>query len=159
MIITVSTLLFAAFLIVSIAVAAASIMNTYTRVPQTVITRLQKKVRDDGGRSVNVCLAIDGSSCVSAAGFDTEKQFVLDIVSIICVDEQVGFAATQFALSNSPIRRLTFDSTDFTIRLKDARSLNGGPVQIGGGVLYYINALRQNKVAANKMVFSRLQRR
>lgn len=146
---TISVLLLSA--IFAFAVAAPADMKTYTRASQSLTKKLQQKVRDNGC-NVNVCFAIDGSGSVGQRGFNAEKQFVFDIVSIIGVDEPAGLAATQFGAANSAISSLTFNSADFNKRVNAARFLNAGFTQIRGGLLYCFNELRRQTKDANKIV-------
>lgn len=146
-----SVLLFVA--VIAFANAAPSVdIPTYTRISNSQKKRLEKEIIANGGCNANVCFAIDGSGSVGQAGFDAEKQFVFDIVSIINVDEPVEIAATQYGAANSAISPLTFNSADFNVALNGATFLNAGFTQIRGGLLYCFNQLRKRKGDANKIV-------
>ncbi len=104
-----------------------------------------------GGCNANVCFAIDGSSSIPKAEFENEKNFVLDVVSIISRDQPVELAAAQYSTSIAPITRLTPYAASFGKSIWRGRQI-GGASFVVGGINYCFSQLIRRPREANQMV-------
>lgn len=96
---------------------------------------LNAKIRAIGGCNANVCFAIDGSGAINQTEFQSQQQFVIDMVSIIGVDSPVEVAAVQYTVGNSPISPLTPNVVQFSENVVNAKQL-GGSSFVQGGINY-----------------------
>lgn len=99
----------------------------------------------------NICFAIDGSGSINRTEFINERNFVLDVTSVIGVDEPVEFAAVQYSTGNSPISPLTPNTAAFTLDINAIKQL-GGQSFVTGGVNYCFSQLARRRGEANKIV-------
>ncbi len=104
-----------------------------------------------GGCNANVCFTVDGSSSISSAEFENEKNFVLDVASIISSDQPVELAAAQYSTSIAPITRLTPYVAGFEESVRNAAQI-GGASFVVGGVNYCFSQLMRRYGEANKIV-------
>lgn len=107
--------------------------------------RLQRAVETAGGCFANICFAIDGSGSISDKAFQNEKFFILDLHSIVGVDERADMGAVQYATSTNPIIPLTDDRDAFVLAINGTKQV-GGFSFVVGGMNYCIRALRRKSV-------------
>ncbi len=112
---------------------------------------LKRRVKAAGGCNANVCFAIDGSGSISTAEFNNQKNFVLDLVSVLAVDDAAEVAACQYASAVSPIQPLTVDTARFNLAVDRARQVRGQSFVVGG-VNYCFSQLWRRRGEANKIV-------
>ncbi len=122
-----------------------------SRLPEAIRADLQKQLKSVGGCNANVCFAIDGSSSISSAEFQNEKNFVLDVVSIISRDQPVELAAAQYSTSVVPITPLTPNVTEFDKSVQNSSQI-GGASFVVGAVNYCFSQLLRRPGEANQMV-------
>ncbi|CAN8062390.1 unnamed protein product [Agarophyton chilense] len=92
---------------------------------------LRRKIAAAGGCNLNVCFAIDGSGSISDDEFTNEKNFVLDVSSVI-VDNAVEMGAVQYASSVRTITDLTPNDSRFNELIEDESQLHGLSFVVGG---------------------------
>lgn len=124
--------------------------NTARILSQSRKERLQEKIDAVGGCNANICFAIDGSGSIAAGEFTNEKNFVLDVVSVL-TDNPVEFAATQYATSTNPIQALTADDETFISKVSRTRQVKGASF-IAGGINYCFSQLFQRQGEVNQIV-------
>ena len=123
-----------------------------SRLPKATITKLRRHLRSVGGCNANVCFAIDGSSSISRAEFENEKNFVLDVASVISSDQRpVELSATQYSSLVVPISPLTPHVKYFEQAVTKTTQI-GGASFIVGGVNYCFSQLMRRRGEANQMV-------
>lgn len=111
---------------------------------------LRKSLKSVGGCNANVCFAIDGSGAISPEAFTSQKNFVLDVVSVIAVDEPVELAAVQYATRRRAIKRLTNKVPEFVLAVNGTYQLGGWSRPAAGIAFCNRQLWRWNK--ANKIV-------
>lgn len=116
------------------------------------VDELRRRVEAAGGCNANVCFAIDGSGSISDTEFTNQKNFVLDVVSVLAVDDAAEVAACQYATAVSPIQRLTPDTVRFNLAVNGATQL-GGQSFVVGGINYCFSQLWRRRGEANKIVY------
>lgn len=112
---------------------------------------LRRKIEAAGGCNANICFAIDGSGSISSEAFQNEKNFVLDVASVVGVDEPVELAAVQFSTANTPISPLTPDTSEFILSVESAAQLKGASF-VTAGISYCFSQLWRRQGEANKIV-------
>lgn len=112
---------------------------------------LRRKIQAAGGCNVNVCFAIDGSGSISRQAFTNEKDFVLDVVSVI-VDNPVELGAVQYASSVSTITDLTPDDAKFNELIQFRTPQLGGLSFVVGGINACFSQLSRRRGEALKLV-------
>ncbi len=122
-----------------------------SRLPEWIRANLRRRLKSVGGCNANVCFAVDGSSSISRAEFENEKNFVLDVASVISMDQPVELAAAQYSTSIVPITPLTPYLTGFDMSIWRARQI-GGASFVVGGVNYCFSQLMKRPREANQMV-------
>ena len=122
-----------------------------SRLPEWIRADLRRRLKSVGGCNANVCFAIDGSSSISINEFENEKNFVLDVVSIISRDQPVELTAAQYSTSIAPITPLTPYIADFDKSIWEAKQI-GGASFVVGGVNYCFSQLMRRPGEANQMV-------
>ncbi len=115
------------------------------------VNDLRSRIKDAGGCNANMCFAIDGSGSISTAEFNNQKNFVLDLVSVLADDETVEVAACQYGSFVSPIQWLTVDTARFNLAVERANQVRGQSF-VARGVNYCISQLRCRYGEANKIV-------
>lgn len=133
------------------------------RISAAIRERLRRRIDASGGCNANICFAIDGGSSISDEAFINELYFMLDITSIIGVDEPAEFAAVQFTNRRHTISELTTDSSSFNLLVNETKQV-GGQSSISSGVAFCISQLTRRRREANKIVIlsdgeSRMARR
>ena len=130
------------------------------RAPLTLGNRILTKVQADKlikalvaveGCNANVCFAIDGSGSINSEEFEKEKEFVLDVSSVISVDHPIEMAAVQYGTANTRITPLTASPELFNERV-DATKQVGGQSFVTGGLNYCIAQLARRPFEANKVI-------
>eukprot|EP00178_Gracilaria_changii_P000089 TRINITY_DN1007_c0_g1_i1.p1 TRINITY_DN1007_c0_g1~~TRINITY_DN1007_c0_g1_i1.p1 ORF type:complete len:265 (+),score=40.73 TRINITY_DN1007_c0_g1_i1:302-1096(+) len=101
------------------------------RISSAALAELRRKIAAAGGCNLNVCFAIDGSGSISSDAFTNERNFVLDVVSVI-VDNPVELGAVQYATSVSTITDLTPDDSTFNVLIENEQQLRGQSFVVGG---------------------------
>lgn len=96
---------------------------------------LRKSLKSVGGCHASVCFAIDGASALTSDEFSSEKDFVLDVTSVIAVDQPVSLAAVQYASVRKAIKRLTKDVPAFNLAV-DATTQLGGQSKTAAGLIF-----------------------
>jgi len=122
-----------------------------SRMGAAALNDLKRRIKAAGGCNANVCFAIDGSGSISTAEFNNQKNFVLDLVSVLAVDEAAEVAACQYASSVSPIQPLTVDTAKFNLAVDRANQVSGQSFVVGG-VNYCFSQLWRRRGEANKIV-------
>ncbi len=112
---------------------------------------LARRVKAAGGCNANVCFAIDGSGSISEVEFNNQRNFVLDIVSVVSVDDAAEVAACQYASSVNPIQPLTADIAKFNVAVNHTRQVSGQSFVVGG-INYCFSQLWRRRGEANKIV-------
>ena len=107
-----------------VALSAAVDLPKYTRLAKTKVEEIQERLAKAGGCNANICFAIDGSGSMSDEEFTNQKNFVLDVASIIGVDEVAEFAAVQYSTATSRITPLTVDNAEFIEKVLHAKQRN-----------------------------------
>lgn len=110
-----------------------------------------QKMQSAGGCNANVCFAIDGSKSISSAEFTNEKNFVLDVVSVL-VDNPVEFAAVQYADGRERISKLTTDDETFILKMNSTKQMSHPRSHIKGGVNFCFRQLMKRPGEPIKMV-------
>ena len=113
--------------------------------------KLRQRVRAAGGCNANVCFAIDGSGSMPPAEFQAEKNFVLDLISIIAVDKPVEVSAVQYATANTAISPLTVDIEGFNLNVQKTKQMKGKSFLVGG-VNYCFAQLFRRRSEAIKII-------
>lgn len=131
-------------------------LKTTGRLSGAARAQMRDRLISAGGCSANVCFAIDGSGSISREEFDNQRNFVLDIVSVIADDQVTGdrateVAAVQYATSNNPITPLTTDIASFNLRVNSVQQV-GGASFVVGGINYCFSQLFRRSGEANKIV-------
>ena len=122
------------------------------RMPESVRAELRRRITSVGGCNANVCFAIDGSSSISAVEFENEKNFVMDVASVISSDRRpVELSAAQYSTSIVPVAPLTPDVELFEEVVQSTPQI-GGASFIVGGVNYCFSQLMRRPGEANQMV-------
>lgn len=93
---------------------------------------LRKRIEAAGGCNGNICFAIDGSGAIGAKEFRNEKDFVLDVASVIAVDQPAELAAAQYSTAVSAIHPLTADVASFILAVENTTQLEGQSFVVGG---------------------------
>lgn len=93
---------------------------------------LRNSLKSVGGCHANVCFAIDGGGALSPEEFKSQKNFVLDVVSVIAVDQPVSLAAVQYASRRLSIKRLTRNVTGFILAVNATEQLGGMSKTVAG---------------------------
>lgn len=127
-------------------------LKTNNRQSSSSIADLRRRVEEAGGCNANVCFAIDGSGSISSTEFTNQKNFVLDLVSVVAVDNAAEVAACQYATAVSPISPLTVDTAKFNLAVNRATQL-GGQSFVVGGINYCFSQLWRRRGEANKIVY------
>ncbi len=122
-----------------------------SRMGTAALIDLKRRIKAAGGCNANVCFAIDGSGSISTAEFNNQKNFVLDLVSVLAVDEAAEVAACQYASAVSPIQPLTVDTAKFNLAVDRANQVSGQSFVVGG-VNYCFSQLWRRRGEANKIV-------
>ena len=148
----ISLFIFAVFAFVCAYGAPVEEMNGIARMSQTSIEDLRDRLAAVGGCNANVCFAIDGSGSLNATEFIAEKNFVLDVVSVIAVDYAVELSAVQYGTASSPISSLTADVEDFILKVNREQQLEAGNTFLVAGVNYCFSQLARRSGEALKMV-------
>lgn len=112
---------------------------------------LRSRLSKRGGCNANVCFAIDGSGSINSTQFLAEKNFVLDVSSVITVDDKAELTAVQFAKSAMAISPLTDDIASFNLAVQDTRQM-GGRSKVMGGINYCFSRLASRRKEAIKLV-------
>ena len=149
-----STMKFTAFLAsisLAVAVASAADLPVYSRIAKTKIEEIQERLAKAGGCNANICFAIDGSGSMSKKEFSNQKNFVLDVASIVGVDEVAEFAAVQYSTANTAITPLTVDSAHFIEKVLHSNQKKGKSF-VTGGINYCFSQLWRRPFDANKIV-------
>lgn len=144
--------LFAFLAVFTVAFAAPTSdlkLKTTSRFTESVLADLRRRVR---GCNANVCFAIDGSGSISSSEFTAQKQFVLDVVSVIAVDNPVELAAVQYGTANSAISPLTVDAEQFILDVDSEQQLRSSRTFVAGGINYCFSQLFRRRGEANKIV-------
>lgn len=145
------------FLILSFLAAAchgAAVLNDLKltgRLTEAEKEDLRKRIEAAGGCNANVCFAIDGSGSIGDKEFLNEKNFVLDVASVIAVDQPAELGAAQYSTAVSPIHPLTPDIASFILAVQNTTQLNGQSFVVGG-VNYCFSQLWRRRNEANHMV-------
>lgn len=113
---------------------------------------LRKRIEAVGGCNANVCFAIDGSRSIRKRAFRNEKNFVLDVVSVIAVDQAVELAAVQYGIASSAISPLTPNVVRFIRKVKKEKQLKSSATFLVAGLNYCISQLFRRPGEANKIV-------
>lgn len=113
--------------------------------------RLMRKMQAAGGCNANVCFAIDGSTSISSDEFTNEKNFVLDVVSVL-VDNPVEFAAVQYADRRERISKLTVDDEAFILKVNSTKQMYNPRSLIKSGVNFCFRQLMKRPGEPMKMV-------
>ena len=126
-------------------------LKVSSRMGSAAVDDLRRRVRAAGGCNANVCFAIDGSASINATEFTNQKNFVLDLVSVLSVDDGAEVAACQYSSAVSPIQRLTVNIARFNLAVNGARQVPGASFVVGG-VNYCFSQLWRRRGEANKIV-------
>lgn len=118
---------------------------------QNTVRTLKDKVRKRGCE-VNVCFAIDTSGSVTASEFELQKDFVLDVTTIIGEDRRTKFAAAQYGDKIRTISRLTGNIGAFNRRVEYAYHQYSPSTSVGMGIVWCDAMLRKQKHDVNKLV-------
>lgn len=124
--------MFAAFLAFVAGATVSTGMKTSSRITEAAAAEIRRKVDAAGGCNANVCFAIDGSGNIPAEAFVNEKNFVLDIASLIGVDEVAELSAVQYATGLTAISPLTVDSAAFITSVDGTEQMEGESFMVGG---------------------------
>lgn len=146
------TSIFAALLITSSFASGVNQQKNTRNIRSAALNTLSERITHSGGCNANVCFAIDGSNDLSKQEFTNEQHFVLDVTSVIGVDEPVEFAAVQYSESTSPISPLTNKTFDFIIAVSDTNFRRGNLSFLASGLNYCVNEFRERRGEANKIV-------
>ncbi|KAI0563991.1 von Willebrand factor A-like protein [Gracilaria domingensis] len=92
---------------------------------------LRRRIKAAGDCNLNICFAIDGSSSISDTEFVNERNFVLDVSSVV-VDKTVELGAVQYSTSVRTITPLTPDSATFNLLVNFEQQLGGASFVVGG---------------------------
>ncbi|KAI0558484.1 von Willebrand factor A-like protein [Gracilaria domingensis] len=90
----------------------------------------------NSGCPAKVCFAIDGSASLSIEDFRLQKEFVMDIVSIIATDYTVRFAGVQYGIDNIPISPLISNDAEFLERVNATIFQSASRTFMGAGIVY-----------------------
>lgn len=148
---TLTIAMFAAFLAFTAGAAVSAGMKTSARITAAAEEELRRKVDAAGGCNANVCFAIDGSGEIPPAAFLNEKNFVLDIASLIGVDEPAELSAVQYATAVTNIMPLTADSAAFITSVDGTEQMGGASFMVGG-MNYCFSQLSKRAGEALKIV-------
>lgn len=89
---------------------------------------------------MNLCIAVDGSGSISSQGFENERKFVSDVVSVIRIDWPVDIAAIQYAHYARSLK-LTGNIFPAIFPNMDNTKQIGGPSYIAAGINYCFSQL------------------
>lgn len=133
--------------------SAAVVLNLpkYTRISDVMKEDLRRRLEEANGCNANICFAIDGSSDIDAKEFESEKNFVLDVASVVGVDEPSEMAAVQYATSITKVQPLTSNSALFIEKVNDLPQMKGQSFMVGG-INYCYSQLYKKKDEAIKIV-------
>lgn len=112
---------------------------------------IRKKVKEAGGCKATVCFALDGSGAIPLQGFINERNFALDVVSVIAVDEKVELSAVQYASHRHVVSTITTDASKFVLATQNEKQ-SGGKSFTAGGIALCSSLLRKSKSNARKIV-------
>lgn len=121
------------------------------RISDAAKEELQRKIEEAGGCNGNICFAIDGSSSISDTEFENQKNFILDVSSVIGVDYPVELAAVQYATKNSAITPMTPNSAFFNLAVEETEQM-GGKSFVVAGINYCFSQLIKRRGEALKIV-------
>ena len=144
-----ATFFLSMFLVASVSLAAD--LPVYSRIAKSKADEIRERLVAAGGCNANLCFAIDGSGSMSDEEFTNQKNFVLDVASIIGVDEVAEFAAVQYSTSTSKITPLTVDNAEFIEKVLHAKQRKGKSF-VTGGINYCFSQLWRRPFDANKIV-------
>eukprot|EP00171_Calliarthron_tuberculosum_P002252 IDg2252t1 len=96
-------------------VASLEASKVTGRMAEAARANLKQKIKRVGGCSANICFAIDGSGSITRTEFENQKNFILDVASVISVNNAAKFAAVQYATSVVPIIPLTANTAIFDL--------------------------------------------
>lgn len=140
-------------LVISVHASPHVKLSTGARLSQTQIDDLRDRIAAVGGCNANVCFAIDGSRSLAKSGeFEAEKNFVLDLMAVIGVDDAVEVAAVQYGTSSSAISPLTANLEDFITKVADEKPLKSKRTFVAAGINYCFGQLFRRPGEANKIV-------
>ena len=120
------------------------------------VHKLKTAVRTSGCE-INVCFTFDTSGSVSRRDFQLQKDFILDITSIIGTDPRARFAASQYGRRTYRISNLTPSGSenavsDFNQAVSRAEFKHDSATSIGSGIVWCDRQLRRQRGDTNKMV-------
>lgn len=142
--------LFTLLALFTVAFAAPTQLTKLTsRFSEAELAELRRRVE---GCNANVCFAIDGSGSINETEYNAQLIFVLDVVSVIAVDNPVELAAVQYGTANSAISPLTVDAAEFIIKVNEEGQLRSGATFVAGGINYCFSQLFRRRGEANKIV-------
>ena len=127
-------------------------LKTSLRLSSARVADLRRRVEAAGGCNANVCFAVDGSGSISRKEFTNQKNFVLDLMSVLSVDDAAEAAACQYSTAVSPIHPLTTDIASFNVAVNGANQVGGLSFAVGG-INYCFSQLWRRRGEANKIVF------
>lgn len=111
---------------------------------------LRRKVAADGC-PVNLCFAIDGSASVKPKDYNTQKNFINLIASIVS-EEAKEMCAVQYSTGTVAITPLISNRLEFLNKVKESEQ-DFGITNLGAGIGYPILQLRTKPEQSNKIVF------
>lgn len=125
-------------------------------VPHTRLLSRQAQVArnfvEQNGCNVNVCFAIDGSDVIAPEEFQKQKEFLLDLVSALSLDDSAAYTAVQYGVTNYPITPLSTDEARFNRDVFGTTSVKDRESFIGTGIVYCHRQVARHRTDANKIV-------
>lgn len=112
---------------------------------------IRHRIAAAGGCNANVCFALDGSGSIPSNAFKMQKDFVIDVASVLQFNDAVEVAAVQYASSVTTINNLSLLSSSFFDSVNDVTQLGGGS-SIASGINACSAELLKRKGEALKIV-------
>ena len=142
------------FVVCAACVAAAptkkDMLPVSSRLTTAQLLDLRRRVQ---GCNANVCFAIDGSADIDTANFEAQKNFVLDVVTVIADGSNpVELAAVQYGTSASAISALTLDPERFNAAVARTSQLRSDSTFVAAGINFCFSQLFRRRNEANKIV-------
>ncbi len=142
----------AVFFTVLFACAYSALAVSMPRSTRSTVMELQEIIKKEGCNA-NVCFAIDGSGSISAGEFKRSKEFVLDAVAAISVNNfGATYSAVQYGIVPYPIIRSTTDSFDFATAVEATQKIRRQRTNVGSGIIYCSGELGRNPNMPLKIV-------
>ncbi|KAI0563990.1 von Willebrand factor A-like protein [Gracilaria domingensis] len=113
----------------------------------------QKTIDVDEAIDINLCFALDGSSSISSAAFQTQKSVVQNVVKAIPTDDEgVRLSAVQYGASVTSISPSTMDRTAFVSDLRSSQQLKSKGTFVTAGLNYCISEIFRTPGSKNVIV-------